>query len=121
MSEVNVPITHPPTTVLGLTWRQSGLASEGTPIWDLVLPAEIGLRLCLKDYGRFADGPDSPFSGIRLVGGGPFSGAGHYASIPEAMEGVASFVREMLSDKLDRERAKAAALTAAIEEVEKFL
>lgn len=96
--------------VEGIRWVQTDRTSNGQPIWKLDLP--IGTYFVLKDYGRKS--AIEAFRGVRLVSGGPFTLAGRWVTIEEAMVGIAPWLKERIRQKIAEERGKIADLDRAL-------
>ena len=89
--------------VQGFTWEKTDRESNGQPIWKLIWPVKCSF--VLKDYGPSLLGPDHPFRGICLVSGGPFSSAGRYETMEEAMVGVVPYLTMTLNKEARDTRA----------------
>jgi hypothetical protein len=104
--------------VAGLPWVQTDRISEGVPIWKLDLREELKTYFVLKDYGRHDRDESEAFSGVRLVSGGPFTSAGRWFTIDEAMEGVAPYIKALLRERIEDARAEIKQIEDAIAEAE---
>ena len=64
-------------------WKRDD--SAGYEAWTFAAPSHLNLtRFCVKNYeGEIK--PDEPFSGWRVVSGGPFTSAGQWANRDDAI------------------------------------
>jgi hypothetical protein len=95
------------------TWKHD---SRGGPdeVWELVIDPDACLtRFCVKNYGGEPN-DENPFSGWRLVSGGPFRTVGGWTSRDAAIRGVTcwliGYIRRDAETKAETLRKQLAAL-----------
>lgn len=104
-------------TVGPFTWARVWDSKD--ECWDLVKPTSelSGTAFCLKDYGNHHELETNPFSGWRLVSGGPFTQVGRWASFDEAVKAVVPFLTAYYRERVQERLAQAQALATALNEL----
>ena len=100
-------------------WRRDD--HDGSEVWDVVIPEGSGLaHFCVKNYGgKPSDG--KPFSGWRVVGGGPFTSTGGWTSRDAAMKGAVPFLIRFYRQQLQTKLADAHRMQTVLELFERQL